>query len=1014
MRTRRQIVFSTVILLAAAAFAYNPPTDTAGPLTVRIVEPTIGSYGAGGPVVLNRTGVPFTLTVSLENSSADARIAGTLRVTVIDRWRVEPAAAVPFSVDPRGRARVQFTVTVGGGTYNAHYPIHAFAEFEHAGKRHVARPVLILSTRLPNPPRAVVPIEWKPVPVPAHGEIELWRLPVRRDSARVSRQDPLAGGEVFESTPTVQINGDSIRMTLGPRPPSLLERADAATVEYPLALPQRAPVRLMFSNSGGAAFLVRVDGEAIWERRGQGDADIDLSRFAGRSVRLQLEAEGDGTAVWREPVIRTAELPPATLAGREVGGGIRFTPGLHGILDGTLDFNGIALRGFRVQVLGDTLDARSASTLLEVRDEGSNRIRHRFRSWAGNFDLVSDLAFDRGALRVSFRLEDEPEPKPWLHAYIESVSAGPWSRSIERVYAGTGNVIQRPTAPFQTGFDGHRLATSFIGIEFAGGGAIVQGVDVPPDRMDVNPAERMCTLVTPHAQTLIFIPAANAWEAAKIWREVNGRRASAGVKNLAGRFVFDLWGLSKYRGAALALEQAFKYGLTDSAVVWHNWQRWGYDYRLPDIWPPNPQGGSAGDFANLARICRDHGVLFAPHDNYIDFYPDSESFSYDNIAFNRDGTPRRAWYNSGRQAQSYRVRADRLRPFLERNVKLIKEGIAPNAYFIDVWSSMGPYDYWTLDGRFVPRTVTRQVWGESFAWIRDLFGGAPQISEAGHDQLIGWLDGAQANHLRVDAKADGFVWRAECEDAERVPWFDFAYHDIFALHGAGYQDRYAAGLDLRTHGMYSDDYIATEVLTGHPAMVHIPFGRDVVRKYWLLHDLMRALAERRIETVEFAGGNLHRQRVAWEDGIEVLVNRGAEPWTAGGRTLPQYGFRAAGADIEAGIDANAEWSASSEAVYVNPRGAAPAEVRGVTANGGVRLTRDGGSVRVMPLPSSGAVTVRIDWAALPWKAPAPSVAEALDDSGAVLSRAKLRTEAGRIILECAPGAFAYRLASEAR
>jgi hypothetical protein len=27
---------------------------------------------------------------------------------------------------------------------------------------------------------------------------------------------------------------------------------------------------------------------------------------------------------------------------------------------------------------------------------------------------------------------------------------------------------------------------------------------------------------------------------------------------------------------------------------------------------------------------------------------------------------------------------------------------------------------------------------------------APRISESGHDQLIGWLDGAQANHLRVD------------------------------------------------------------------------------------------------------------------------------------------------------------------------------------------------------------------------------------------------------------------------
>jgi len=92
-----------------------------------------------------------------------------------------------------------------------------------------------------------------------------------------------------------------------------------------------------------------------------------------------------------------------------------------------------------------------------------------------------------------------------------------------------------------------------------------------------------------------------------------------------------------------------------------------------------------------------------------------------------------------------------------------------------------------------------------------------------------WLDGAQTNHLRVGNPLPGYyqwsVWNWECQDAERVPWFDAAHHDRFVLHGAGYEGRYAAGLDTRLHGMYSDDYIATEVLTGHPAMVSRPSGR---------------------------------------------------------------------------------------------------------------------------------------------------------------------------------------------
>jgi hypothetical protein len=71
------------------------------------------------------------------------------------------------------------------------------------------------------------------------------------------------------------------------------------------------------------------------------------------------------------------------------------------------------------------------------------------------------------------------------------------------------------------------------------------------------------------------------------------------------------------------------------------------------------------------------------------------------------------------------------------------------------------------------------------------------------------------------------VWPLRCADAERIPWFDAAYHDRFVLHGAGYEARYLGGLDAKEHGIESDDYMTTEVLTGHPAMVPAAFGRGV-------------------------------------------------------------------------------------------------------------------------------------------------------------------------------------------
>jgi len=263
-------------------------------------------------------------------------------------------------------------------------------------------------------------------------------------------------------------------------------------------------------------------------------------------------------------------------------------------------------------------------------------------------------------------------------------------------------------------------------------------------------------------------------------------------------------------------------------------------------------------------------------------------------------------------------------PYVKRNVGLAKEGFAPSAYFIDVWSSAAPYDYWTSDGKLVDRRETQRVWGSVFAWIRDYLGDdAPQISEAGHDKLIGWLDGGQAQQLRVDPDGKTFTWKIQCADSERIPWIDVAWHDKFILHGAGYEGRYQGGLDQREHGGYSDDYLTTEVLSGRPPMVPQAFNRDVVRVHWLLNDAMKALALDRIDAVEFAGNDIHRQRVKWERGAEVWVNRGKEPWSVEGHTLPQYGFYLRAGGTEAAIELRGrervEWSRSRERRYEGGR-----------------------------------------------------------------------------------------------
>ncbi len=969
---------------AAPAHAYNPPVDTAGPLTVRIE----------GPEEVTEADVPSPVRVVLENKG-DEPIEGMLELAVIDRWRIQPAGAVPFSVDAQGTASREFKVTAGEGTYSAHYPIHAYARFALDGKQHTAHPILVLETKLPKAPRAAPEIAWKPFNVPAVGELALWRLPVHRSVVAVfgeaAKTMPVGWqGSEERSHGAVSFRAETLdgqtRSVVAIHPPWYDGLVGTLLVEFPLQLPKTTPLGLRFANamtppgeSDGVTFRVRVLplhapqgelGPIAFERHVDAktwqEAEADLSPFAGQSVRLQLESHpgpknntGWDQSYWAEPtlVAGTPPEPPAFPPADETGSRLlgtasrgqqqgareyeyRVWPGQRGLLNAVVGFRcgdrRLYFQGFEVRVLGGRIDDARSPILLEKAveepcDDGY-QVRHRFQSVHGQFDLVGRLFVDRGALRARFCLENVPEPKPWLAVYLEDVAAGSWSEAARQVYAGHGNVVREPGS-FRLSFDGHRLATSFVGFDFPGGLSVVQGVDVPPDELRVEPADRHYSLHAPHASTWTFIPAQSAWDAVKVWREVNGLKAAGGVEKAAGRFVFDLWG-GHYGQSAEALEQAFHYGLTDSMVMWHNWQRWGYDYRLPNLYPPNPQLGTFDQMEKLIAACKGPGVPFALHDNYIDFYPDADGFSYEeNIAFRRDGTPVKAWLNEGRGARSYRYRADRVEPFLRRNLHLIREGLAPTAYFIDVWSSARPYDYWTADGRFFDRIATRNSWGKHFAWIRDLLGGdAPQISESGHDQLIGWLDGAQTNHLRVgppvgEGRYRWCVWDWKCADAERTPWFDAAHHDRFILHGAGYSSRYQGGLDARLHGMYSDDYLATEVLTGHPAMVSRPFGRDVVRKYWLTHAVARALAMRTIDRVEFVDGDLHRQHVRWSGGGEVWVNRGEEDWSTAGATLPQYGFLARvptdGGPVEASIARRdgviVEMARAAEQIYVNGR-----------------------------------------------------------------------------------------------
>jgi hypothetical protein len=755
-------------------------------------------------------------------------------------------------------------------------------------------------------------------------------------------------------------------------------RGGTVLAEYLIRLPDVTPIKLVFANairdhtateppSDGVTFRVWVGDEKLFDRHTLSkhwvDAQVDLSRFARRQVLLRLESHPGpsrdttcDTSYWGEPaVVAGAVAPAVTDAEKERlrerarsivksrneprKGGFVFelddgcTAGIvlgrSGLADSAIVFNSgrscVVFDGLHISLLQNRLGGglspavvRSVSAQPDSQGDKLT-VKHRISLLGEEFDLTATIWKDRAGLRISLKC-----PKR-----ITDMALGPADQKASRIYYGHGYCILEPQA-FTAGFGGHNLSTSHVGFDFEGGTSLLVACDNPPDYLEVDPKQHVYSLHTHLDATMTFVPGGRgAFDCARRYRPLFDKKASSGFERKAGRFVFDIWG-GRYAEIAETMKRMVAYGLTDSLLTVHVWQRWGYDYRLPDIYPPLPQLGSVQDMREIAAVCATHDIPWGLHDNYIDIYPDAEGYTYDHVCFTQQGEPVKAWLNEGRNAQSYRWRPDHIMPFVRRNLQLIKPNLRPTHYFIDVFTSMNCFDYYDREGDFHSMLETRKCWGDVFAWVRDYLGdNAPTTSEAGHDQLIGYLDGSDCQHLTLSAESERFCIKLPCGDWERVPWFDVVLHDKFSLHGVGYPSRYKPRQGQSGQRVLeTDDYISAEMLGGHALMIDgRGFGAGAVRKYWLAQDFIRSTATDTIENVEFIGGDIHRQLVTWTSGARVYINRGLTDWLVAGRRLPQDGYFAKNGPVESSIEEVqslvVEQSRSPSGFYVNARAFRP-------------------------------------------------------------------------------------------
>ena len=577
------------------------------------------------------------------------------------------------------------------------------------------------------------------------------------------------------------------------------------------------------------------------------------------------------------------------------------TLGTKGVVNGRIVFTPVSGGGVqKLAIEGFSLSVRVGDHACEQRNflnveskvtqSGALEVIHYLSSGTDvpPIPLRATFSPERGALKMTWDMPGVVRDVKGLPRY-DHLMAGPSDAVPVRIYAGFGNVIENPGA-FSLKCRGVEVSTRHAGADYPNGLSLVFATSLGADTLEFAPETHTFGYAAHHDNTFYFIPSRHgAFRAARYWRDVNGFRKSPGFDDLAGRMCFDEW-TCDYGITVSNLHDAVAYGLVHAVFIKHVWQRWGFDCRLPDVFPP---AGDASTFAEIARICRESGIRFCPHDNFVDHYPDAEGFSLDRIAFNRDGTPMKSWLNTQTGIQSYRWRPTAFAPLLERHCRLMRASFAPDGLFLDVFAAMAPFDFYDNEGRYHTFVETKTAWGDAFDVARVFLEhpNAPMISEGGEDRLVGHVDGGQSDHQPA------FRWVKAFTDAERVPWHDIVTHGRMVLFAGGLGHRYAQldwdkPGDMVNHGWASDDYLSVTAIGGRNPMCYGPFNSGTVMTYWLQHDALLPLARAEFEDFTFVDGNIHHQRSVFSNGCGAEVNRSdTGDWFTGGYVLPPYGYR---------------------------------------------------------------------------------------------------------------------------
>ena len=443
--------------------------------------------------------------------------------------------------------------------------------------------------------------------------------------------------------------------------------------------------------------------------------------------------------------------------------------------------------------------------------------------------------------------------------------------------------------------------------------------------------------------------------------------ASSDRADLDDKVVYDASCMAFSTMTAAATELA-TYGFEDLHVIYHYWQRWGYDTGLPDHYPAgNYLYGTHAQCQTMGSTIRNNGWLFTLHENYRmmdSLTPSSyQYYNLDDVVKDTGLDPRLGWYNAILGRYMYIIRPDKSQYYAAQESPSIHSAYNTNACLHDVivgWDpshlNMIDYDDSDPNCRSLWQTVHHLKMLMNYmrsAHEGPLTGEGSNVFESHSAFYGGYADSVQSDLASVEGEYEPIVPDFEIKMVK----------PRMANQGVGAYGRFFADFDWSDSSWVSqerlDKYNAMTIAYGHIAMllgrIHFMWNMDnlTCSQYYSMQalqalympagvtptsityyhngswvDLSTKLKALTFSTnTDTAYGYFNAMFCAsqictqYSNGLKVYVNTAEDVLsvTEGGTTydLPQYGwlawksdgFRAYSALVD---DASNTWTASSD------------------------------------------------------------------------------------------------------